>query len=460
MRTIRSMAAVLAAGLTALASAQTAAAQAAAAMISNVETRLIAGFEDQKLEGWEGTGGTTVQVSEAYATEGKCSLRADMPPGDYPGVGVDFRKFPDWSDCQAFRFSAFNAGKNSLKVCVRIDDAGSKNFATRYNNDMYPHTLNPGSNEVEVTVAALREGSMLARGLDVSRIRTIRVFVGGCKSPVTLYFDNFRVVSEKTAGAATLTVADMDSGNSARWTAAGGAEGKVEANPDGASGSALKLTLSPEGEYPRVDFSGMDRDWLSYDLLRFDLTCPRDVPTPRSMDVKIVDFAGRGQTIDLRLQKGKNTIVLPLEIGGEVGLGKVCSVSLFKDAPQVKEEVFIDNMVLCRSDLVQHPSVYGPATNDAAMTVDFTGMHVPRNTCFMALVYVPLKDGKTRAIRCNSPGKDVVKYGIPASAFADADADKPVRLWAFVSDHGGWMYWQQEARYAGQPVTVAFTVGE
>jgi len=131
-------------------------------------------FEAGGLEGWEGAYGTQLSISDKHASSGGKSLRADLPPGQYPGIGLTLRGAKkDWSACQALRFSAYNASGGELKICVRIDDDASRDFGTRYNNDMYPHRLRPGANRVEVTVAALRQGSFLARGLDVSRIRLI-----------------------------------------------------------------------------------------------------------------------------------------------------------------------------------------------------------------------------------------------------------------------------------------------
>jgi hypothetical protein len=419
--------------------------------------KVVADFEDGP-QGWEGTGGGKVSVSDEHPTLGAKSLKAELPVGDYPGIGIEFKGKQDWSDAQALRFSVFNASRNALTMCVRIDDAGSKGFPTRYNGDMYPFKLGGGANEVEVTMAALRVGGFMCRGLDVDRIKVIRFFCGGLKQPVTLYFDNIRLVCRKPSGPDSLALSGANAAAGAKWTAGDGA--KVDQ-----AGKDLKVQLTPEGgEYPRLGLTGMPGDWLTYDLLSVDIDCPKDSPSPRSIAVKLIDSAGRSQTCSVPLDKGANKVCLPLEIFAEVGLGKINELSLFASAPQVKEEMTIANVVLQRSNVVEFPAVRDAKAEDAALTLDMTGLKVPRNTSFLAGVYIPLTGGKTRLVRCNSawvqPNRGELKYALPAGAFEGCDKEQPVRIWVFVSDHGVWSYWFKSAKYEGKPLTVPFIGGQ
>jgi len=98
------------------------------------EDRWACTFEDGMAQGREGTCGGSARVSDKHPARGGRSLRAGLPPGPYPGIGADFKTPQDWSTCQALRFGVFNATRGPMTVCVRVDDADSKDFPTRYNN--------------------------------------------------------------------------------------------------------------------------------------------------------------------------------------------------------------------------------------------------------------------------------------------------------------------------------------
>ena len=421
--------------------------------------KMVASFEDGTVQDWCGSYGTTVTVSEEHATDGKKSLRADIPAGPYPGITLDFKAAQDWSPYGAFRFSVFNASTSKVRLCVRVDDAGSQNFATRYNNDMIPHTVDPGANEVELTTAALRQGGFLSRGLDVSRIRAIRIFSADLKTPVTLFFDAFRLVRGDRTGPDTLVLADFGGKDAAQWKASDGVTGEVFtmiSPPAEGSQKVLKLEFSSGGQYPGVTFTGLPRDWLSYDLLKFEALCTQDM-SPHSMQLKLTDAVGRRQTVSFPLNEMDNAVCVPLEIFAEVSLGQVQELALFTSAPTTKQELCLSNLALQRVGRVDFPTVYAAQAINPGLTLDLTGMaKVPRNTCFMGMVFIQLSDGRTRVVRCNSPGKGEVKYAIPAEAFEGYRKDGAAGVWVYVSDHGVWSYWHREAQYAGAPLTVGF----
>ena len=411
-------------------------------------------FEDGTTQGWTGTDKGTVRVSDEHPASGRKSLRADLAPGPYPGIGIDFKTPQDWSKCQALRFRVLNASGGPVTLCVRVDDADSRDFSTRYNNDMDPHKLTPGDNEVEVPIAALRQGGFLSRGLDVSRIRVMRVFSVELKSPVTLFFDDFHLVCQRPSGPDVLVLADLGA-KAPRWSANNGAAGGIVPSPAGA-GPALQVDLPVGSPYPGVSFHVAERNWLSYDLLSLDAYCPADAPSPRDINLKILDAVGRSQTVGCHLQKGANSICVPLEMVSSVSLGRVSEVVIFSGTPQAKEVVYLSSPVLRRVNLVQHSAVRDAKAADPALTLDMTDFKVPRNTCFLAMVYIPLAGGRTRAVRCNSPGRDAVRYAIGADALAGYAAGKPIQIWMYVSDHGTWCWWRRSVAYQGKPLVVRF----
>jgi len=409
-------------------------------------------FEDGTTQGWEGTGTGTARVSDEHAATGRKSLRADLPPAPYPGIGVEFKTPQDWSKCQAFRFRVFNASGGPVTVCVRVDDAESRDFSTRYNNDMDPHRLAPGDNEVEVPIAALRQGGFLSRGLDVSRIRTLRVFSVERKSPVTLFFDDFHLVGQKPTGRDALPLVDLNA-NTAQWSASDGAVGTIVPTPD----THLLVELPTGSRYPGVTLHVTERNWLSYDLLSVEIHCPPDGPAPHGINLKIVDAVGRSQTVVCPLQKGANSILIPLEMVSSVSLGRVSELAIFSGTPQAKETfVLVSSPALLRKNLAQYPAVRDAKAADPALTLDMADFKVPRNTCFLAVVYIPLADGKFRVVRCNSPGRGELRYAIGADAFAGHVANQPIQIWVYVSDHGTWCWWHRSVTYEGKPLVVRF----
>jgi len=429
-------------------------------------------FEDGTPQGWEGTGGGSVRVADEHPAGGRRSLRADLAPGPYPGIGIDFKTPQDWSKCQAFRFRVFNATGGPVAVCVRVDDADSKDFSTRYNNDMDPHKLAPGDNEVEVPIAALRQGGFLSRGLNVDRIRTIRVFSIGTKNPITLFFDDFHLVAEKRSGPNVLPVVRLG-GSPPKWSARDGAVAKIPQTyqnlevelPTGEHTLVtitrpgqvlLELELPAGSAYPGVSLPVTERNWLSYDLLVFEATCPPDAPSPQSIDLKIMDSVGRSQTVTCPLKKGVNPIVIPLEMASSLSLGRVSELVIFAAKPPAKEMLRLSPPFLRRIKLVEHPTVRDAKAADPALTLDMTDFKVPRNTCFLATVYIPLADGRTRVVRCNSPNRGELKYALGSDAFAGAAPGKPVQVWLYVSDHGSWCWWQRSVAYEGKPLVVRF----
>ena len=411
-------------------------------------------FEDGTAQGWTGTGGASVRTCDEHPASGRRSLRADLPPGPYPGIGMDFATPQDWSACQALRFRVFNASGGPVTACVRVDDADSRDFSTRYNNDMDPHRLAAGDNEVEVPIAALRQGGFLARGLDVSRIRTVRVFCIDLKSPVALFFDELRLVSQRPSPPGALVLADL-AASPPKWSLRDGAAGRIAPSPGGA-GPALEVELPAGSPYPGVSFPVKEQDWLGHDLLSLDVHCPPDAPSPQAIDLKIMDAVGRTQTVACPLRKGANSICIPLEMVSSVSLGRVKELVLFAAKPRAREVMHISAPVLHRTTLVQHPPVRDAKAAEPALTLDMADFKVPRNTCFLAMVHIALADGRTRVVRCNSPGRGEVRYAIGADAFAGYAAGKPILIWVYVSDHGSWCWWRRSVAYEGKPLVVRF----
>ncbi|KPL00411.1 MAG: hypothetical protein AMK75_05270 [Planctomycetes bacterium SM23_65] len=280
--------------------------------------------------------------------------------------------------------------------------------------------------------------------------------MGSPKEALTLYFDDFRLVSEPRTGPDKLTTIDFE--KTGKWQTQRGSVGVVVGEVAGATGRVLRLELTPEGAYPGVSFTGLPKSWLSYDLLTFDIVCPEDVPTPPRVSMKIIDASGRNLTFATGLKKGTNRIAFPLDAAGWVALGDVQEFVLFTGKPQEKQTLYVGPLSLERVKSAAYPSVHQAQVAGARLTLDFAPLtRVGRNTCFAATVRVPLKDGTCRVIRCNSAGKKQLSYAIGADAFEQFDGTKPVRVWAHFLDHGVWHWHQTEVAADGdKPMKVVF----
>ena len=418
-------------------------------------------FERGMTDGWSGIGGATVAVTRAHASHGRQALAVSLLAGKYPGIICDFSKPQDWSDCVALRFHVFNAEQHAVTVSIRVDDTGSRNFATRYNDDIYAHRLAPGENEVGITLLALRQGSFLARGLDVDHISAVRIFAS-LQTPAKLIFDDFRLVRSECNGPSYRPLMDLSGKDSVvRWSTANGATARqVLATINGPD--ALEVKMSGDA-FPRLGIVPSVTNWLGYDLLRMNFNCEAET-RPTSLEVKVTDVTGRRQTVNLHDldQPGLNEITIPLDIFGEVALGRVAEVALFA-APSKPQALRVTSFGLQRVVTVPFPAIRDAAVTNAALTLDLADFRVHgkdgsalmgRNTAFLLLVHVPLRSGETRVIRCNSAGLSTLQYALPESALQDYRPDGGIHVWIYVSDHGVWECWHRVVGYAGIPATV------
>ncbi len=418
-------------------------------------------FEGGMTGGWAGMGGATVAVTRAHASQGRHALAVSLPIGKYPGIICEFTKPQDWSDCVALRFHVFNAEQHAVTVSIRVDDTGSRSFSTRYNDDVYAHRLAPGDNEVEMTLLALRQGSFLARGLDVDRISAVRIFAN-LQTTAKLIFDDFRLVRSECNGPTYRPLMDFSGTDTVtRWSTANGATALQVPATINAS-AALEVTMRGDA-FPRLGIVPSVTNWLGYDLLRMSFNCEAET-RPTSLEVKVTDVTGRRQTVNLHdlVQPGLNEIAIPLDIFGEVALGRVAEVALFA-APSKPQTMRVTSFGLQRVVTVPFPAIRDAAVTNAALILDLAGFRVHgrdasaltgRNTAFLLLVHVPLRNGETRVIRCNSAGLSTLQYALPESALQDYCLGRGIHVWIYVSDHGVWECWHRIVGYGGMPEIV------
>ncbi len=145
---------------------------------------IIANFDrpgDEALWSAGDSGGVKLSVEARDKTDRNKSLRVETINGEYPGISTD--KLPaDWSQYEVFSFVVW--APSGRELGIRIDDANSKNYATRYNGGV---TIEKGRNLVQIPVKSL------AKVLTTSKIKMVVLFTAGSPKGYTLYYDDFRL---------------------------------------------------------------------------------------------------------------------------------------------------------------------------------------------------------------------------------------------------------------------------
>jgi RNA polymerase sigma-70 factor (ECF subfamily) len=414
--------------------------------LASASPDLVGSFEDNTTQGWAPNEKTKIAVEEAHATDGRRALHVEMEAAPYPGIHKEFSLPQDWRQYRAIRASIYNESNETLSMSTRVDDESSKGFGSRFNGDDGCR-IYPGANEAEISVGALWNGSLLSRGLEVDKIKSLRFFINGTQKPVSIYFDNVRLISARKDVPESLELADLSTS-------------AVHMNPlEGTtaekSGASLKLLFTPGHKYSGIEFF-TPQDWLSYDEICVDMTI-NGKPLADGLSLKVFDVTGKQQTINTHSQSGECKIRLPVELFSSVALGRVRTFSIFTAGESQPREILIHRIYLQRHSLEDGVSRHGASPGDP-LTLDFSPIRpfVGANS-FQAIVWIPVRNGGWRVVRCNAEGSGPTQYSIPASELAAIDTQRPVRTWAFYLDHGVIFWKPQDAAFdPAKPQTVTF----
>ncbi len=99
----------------------------------------------------------------------------------WPGIGLP-NPPSDWSAYQVFKFEAW--APENISVELRIDDAKSKGFDSRFN---FAFKLTKGRNLVQIPIEQLR------KAIDPKHIVLVMLFMSTPPEGRTIYYDNFRL---------------------------------------------------------------------------------------------------------------------------------------------------------------------------------------------------------------------------------------------------------------------------
>ena len=103
--------------------------------------------------------------------------------GDYPSFAFSPPKIPkDWSKYEVLSFAVWS--NNDTQVCLRIDDAKSFNYNSRFN---FAARVQRGKTVVQI------ETKNIAHTLDLSKMKLLSVFTDHPPANLTLWFDDFKL---------------------------------------------------------------------------------------------------------------------------------------------------------------------------------------------------------------------------------------------------------------------------
>jgi len=168
------------------------------------ETLLLSSYEtDADIAAW----GNAAQRSAEHATHGEHSAKIVNAGDSYAGIGSANLRPSDWSGYDVMAVDVFNPQDGPVTFAIRIDDAQSRDYGSRYNRENF--TCPPGRSTFELNITGLPTSNRLTpRKIDVANLKLISIFTLPGK-PVTLYFDNLRLVKKETIAVAGLRAFDL-----------------------------------------------------------------------------------------------------------------------------------------------------------------------------------------------------------------------------------------------------------
>ncbi len=152
---------------------------------------LLAGFEPGAPNPFVGG-----KVVADHATDGKFSAMLESTTDGYPTLTVTapavLAKFKDYILLKA---DVYNPQDHVVQFGVRIDDAKSTSYGTRYNDDGV--AVAPGKSTFEINITNLTRSNARSvtdrQPLDVGSLKLFSFFMHPSKTPYVLYFDNVRL---------------------------------------------------------------------------------------------------------------------------------------------------------------------------------------------------------------------------------------------------------------------------
>lgn len=152
--------------------------------------KILFDFEsDRELDRFHWKCHTLFSLAKENATHGKCSLKLELYPSQYPGLAPMIAD-NDWSNYKALKFDVYNPKSTPLEITVRIDDrVECSNYGDRYNKVFH---INSGINHVIIPFSQLLT-SGTNRLMNVKFIYKLLIFMAHPEDETILYVDYIRL---------------------------------------------------------------------------------------------------------------------------------------------------------------------------------------------------------------------------------------------------------------------------
>ena len=165
-----------------------------AAGTARAAVKVLDDFEGARIK-WSGD--CPASIVAENASHGARALKVTFPAAAaYPGItaaDIDM----DWSGFDTLKIDVFNTQRTPVDLNIRIDDAQSTGYYSRYNGEFL---VLGGWTCVEIPLGDLTSGD---RSLDTSALTSFVIFLSSPERGWTLFFDNIRLVAgEEPASAA------------------------------------------------------------------------------------------------------------------------------------------------------------------------------------------------------------------------------------------------------------------
>jgi hypothetical protein len=276
---LRTLAIVCLTGLAVAACELAAVLQAAAEVTAAAKAQrcfLLSSFEPGGPDYAKGEG----QIVHEHATDGRCAFRLPSDKAGFKSLSItDAKALAEFKNYRWLKADVFNPQNTPVAYGVRVDDAGSFGFGSRYNEDGL--AAPPGRSTISVDLQALVRTRTLEK-LDRTKLKLASIFLPPSKEAVALVFDNIRLEGSPDDEPAEVSLLDFeDAADIACWSPAKLPEVKAEQPAPKAEWStegvtsgkhSLKLTFNG-GDWPVLGTSRLPlRNWKRFATIKADLT--------------------------------------------------------------------------------------------------------------------------------------------------------------------------------------------
>ena len=369
-------------------------------------------------------------TTERGVMHGQKALVAELSPEDeYPGISKTFDTPQDWSGYDCLMLNVFNpnaGGKTS--VSLRIDDASSAGYKTRFNLEGI--ALKPGANMIEVPTALMAHAGVSQWGIDLRKVKSMTIFTGQIKARADLIFDDISLLRFPRAEPDSREI--MVNKPERNWK---GNDGSVE--KESAAGAIVQKGTAV---YPGLTLGRLGTLY-GWDMVEIRYRCGDGSSATnvdaarRTLSIKVTPEKGAAMTC-LAAVQGEGVVYFPLFFAYGVPLSKVTELVLFFDPKGAPAEFEVRSVKLVRLPVAagQDASLKGPG-----LIVDLNAIRalVAKSPSFPCGIwaYVPRKGGGIILTRGRLDSDNSYRFEFE-NALANASAPAPVACYAF--DHGHW----------------------